>query len=80
MLISEFLKLHFNNYVTPNGLNIVCGRILINELIESSKIQIVMKKIDFLELFFLPSALFNQIENVFNIRRRNGRSIHDIQI
>jgi len=61
---SSFVKTYFNRDVTPNRLDVVCGRILYNELFETSKVQIGMKKSDFLELFFQPSEIFTKIESV----------------
>ncbi len=61
---SSFVKTYFNDYVTPNRTVILCGRILGNDLLRPSKVQIGMKKSDFLNLFFQTSKIYNQIESV----------------
>jgi len=61
---SSFVKTYFNDYVTPNRTVILCGRILSNDLLRPSKVQIGMKKSDFLNLFFQTGKIYNQIESV----------------
>ncbi len=68
----SFLKKYFNNHPQVNQLDLVSGRILNAELINSSVIQLDMTKEDFLGVFFQTSKLFDEIDTVTIYRSEEG--------
>ena len=58
---SSFLKKFYNKHPNVMHEDIVCGRIVDNNLIPNSKIKIGMTKSSLLEILFKPTEFFEQI-------------------
>ncbi len=70
----SFLKEYFNNHPEVNRLDLVCGKILTNEIKLTQGIQIGMDKSKILEKIFKPSDKFDTVSRLTIYEDERGES------